>query len=137
MLKPPSECFRDNVLPRWQAYLSDPSKEWKAIDAARATNSHLEWVYWYYDENGPSRLMGAKDVPAFRQKLCCECSEILIVRDIADAAGHRKLTHGQTSRMVHLSTDALEEIASRWYFEGQDFLEILRVVVNFWRRWQD
>ena len=66
----PSECFRNNVLPRWQSYMSDPGTEWKAEDAADAANSHAEWVYWYYDKNDKSRLMGAQDVNQFRQQLC-------------------------------------------------------------------
>ena len=138
-VKTPSECFRDNVWPRWQSYQSDPEKEWKAQDAARAVNSHAEWVYCYYSKHDISRLMGAQDPSQFRKALCHHCPDIAVVKDVADAAGHRFLTRSKSKRLVTTSTDAFEESSGRLILQhdGRDFLDVLRDVVNFWRGWPD
>lgn len=138
-MKSPSECFNDYVWPSWQSYQSNPSMEWKAHCAARAANSHLEWVYEYYKEADKVRIEGAEKLEQFREVLCKQCPDILIVKDVADAAGHRFLKRSISSRLVRGSTDAFEETYGRLILrhDGRDFLEVLRGVVNFWRGWQD
>ena len=106
-MNPPSESFRQYVLPPWQAYQNDPSAEWKAHAAARAANAHLEWVFRYYEKVDKSRFSGAKEVHDFRNQLCSRCPEISDVKEIDVLQGSPRGLEGEESHPIPQPTGDL------------------------------
>jgi hypothetical protein len=136
-LEKPSDSFRRLVLPAWQHYRANPTAEWAAIAAARAAHSHHEWLHKYYARYDPERINGATKPHEFRQALEVQCPDIKVVKDVADAAGHRILDRGD--RIVASSTAAFVTDANELYIRdtGRNFADALGNVVQFWANWPD
>jgi hypothetical protein len=137
-LKSPSQSFENYVRPAWECFSENSGEEWAAFAAARATHSQHEWVFHYYERYDKGRLKGAKAPHEFRQALGTECPDIEIVKDVADAAGHRILERGE-SRIITAATAAFLVKEGQLWISGTDrlFTDVLGNVVEFWRNWQD
>ncbi len=55
---PPLKQFTSEVLPSYDAYMSDMSTIWKARCAAYMVGHFAEHVWFYYNYHDPSQLQG-------------------------------------------------------------------------------
>jgi hypothetical protein len=138
----PSERFRTEIKPAFADYLADVLSERLATNLARAIDHHLDWTYEYHLNGDQSRLLGAKDVKAFRRAVFGQCPELEIMWDISDAAHHRFLTRPArpgVTRTVPASSDALTVQADELWVKhfNRPFLPAATTAVEFWRRWPD
>ena len=102
----PQEQFRHDVLPPYEAYMSDKGTEWLARAAGDAVAHFAEHVYVYYHYHDQAELHGAESPEEYVDYLADNnhCVELMIIWDFALSGKHRFLT--RKSRRHRFSSTA-------------------------------
>ncbi len=138
-LTKPSVRYHEYVQPQCEEFLNDPFARWKADNAAKALNEHLEWTYKYVQQHDPSRLPGDGSITEFREEVFSHCPEARTMWDLADAAKHRFLTRNAAVRIVRSSSDAYDEEEDGLAVPGYDvnMSNVVRRGMTYWENWED
>ena len=105
----PQDQFRDDVVPPYEAYMSDMGSQWKARAAGNAVAHFAEHVWVYYDYHDPSQLHGATSPEEYVEYMANNnhCPELKIIWDFALSGKHRFLTRKVHHRHMTTATDAV------------------------------
>jgi hypothetical protein len=137
-MRPPSQIFREKILPAFQEYLAEPGSVRRANILALALNDQLEWTFQYHQAGDVLLLRGARTLKEFRNMIYGLCPELRMMKDLADADKHREL-RPNPNRLVVLSTKAYSKKGKSLWVTGYDkaFWPAAEAAVQFWREWAD
>lgn len=108
----PQEQFRRDVLPPYEAYMTDRGTEWLARAAGNAVAHFAENVHKYYKYHDPSQLHGKiKRAEDFVKHLAAthDVPELKIVWDLALAIKHRFLKKNPETLLATTDTNAFSK----------------------------
>ena len=84
-LTPPSETFKSSILVAYIDAVAEPLSEHYANTACKVLVDQIEWVHHFYKDD-PARLIGAKNLTEFRERIFEKCPDLRVMWATADAA---------------------------------------------------
>lgn len=104
------QFFEEHIVPSMREWEASPLEQHRAMNLAVSLNQMADY-YWHEFRHDSRKVLSAKDVGAFRKALGAALPEFALVRDVADAHKHFKLT--RADRQISTSTQATVG-AIRW-----------------------
>jgi len=90
----PRQHYADIVEPNFREFAEHFDSLRHAFNLAAATDALAAHIYWWCVENKPHEVVGVRDDSAYRDKLAEADSSFALLRDVAKAHKHVKLTRG-------------------------------------------
>jgi hypothetical protein len=138
----PQDQFSSDVLPPYDAYMSDMGAEWKAKAAGSAAAYFAEHVWIYFRHHDPSQIHGTSSAEGYVIHLANShgCPELKIIWDFALSTKHRFLERNPQGRSITTATGAFNTDPSGagrlWLCDCSRYYDdVLQKVIDFWRKY--
>jgi hypothetical protein len=112
--------FDEHIVPSMREWEASPLEPHKAMSLAVNLNQMADY-FWYEYSSDPSKIFGAKNTGAFRDSLSASLPEFALVRDVADAHKHfrlsrsnRKVTGAEQATLGALRWDEAAWDEAKW-----------------------
>jgi hypothetical protein len=112
--------FEEHVVPTMREWEASPLEPHKAMSLAVNLNQMADY-FWHEHGSDPTKVLGATDLGAFRNALSASLPEFALVRDVAEAHKHfrlsrsnRKVTGAEQATLGALRWDGALWDDTRW-----------------------